>query len=694
MSIIIAVNKVKCFRSMFFLFRKKIFRFLRKHNFLPKLNVVLNQQVRNLSQKYVSVDLKIPRKHKSILIHFSLKQKDFAYKNAVLVANFYDGRSQRISTDSFSESKEIGSYLYIEDLVNHISIHIPEKATNVRIKIMEWNKSENNLFLLSGSKLEFLKYDIKSIVIEKGNQLIKNIDSINIQDIIKDLQYKELYVLFKYVTDKIPLEYVIQIGKIAMEQKPSLILMKMIKNLYNKNGDLLKLYEFYKHWEEFGISIGDLYKNKLENQIDLLQNGFKFSEATNICPYEKKKRVLYLLHNSLPYNSGGYATRSHGILTNINKHTDWEAIAVTRPGYPSDMQKSINQKLDKIPDFEKVDDVKYIRCSQQSKASYSINDYINQYADELCMYAEKYNVSLIHAVSNYPNAMAAIEASRRLGIKCCYEIRGLWEITKASREEKHRNSDIFKLQEKLETQGLQNADKKFTITTALANLMKDRGVDDHINVIHNAVDIEKFIPIEEKDEGLIEKYDLEDKIVIGYIGSIVEYEGLNFLIDATKNLVDSGIKNIKVIIVGDGAVLNDLKATIEMNELSEFVVTVGHVSYEEVNRYYSIMDIMTIPRRKAWVTDLVSPLKPFEIMAMKKVLITSDCDALQEIVQNGKTGLLFKADDVNDYTEKLKLLIEDEKMRNELAQNGLEWVKENRTWDKIAKKIVEVYEEC
>ena len=67
---------------------------------------------------------------------------------------------------------------------------------------------------------------------------------------------------------------------------------------------------------------------------------------------------------------------------------------------------------------------------------------------------------------------------------------------------------------------------------------------------------------------------------------------------------------------------------------------------------------------------MVTPLKPFEAMAMGRAVIASRLPALQEIINEGETGLLYDADDVNSLTEKITELIDDNELLQRLGDNA------------------------
>ena len=91
------------------------------------------------------------------------------------------------------------------------------------------------------------------------------------------------------------------------------------------------------------------------------------------------------------------------------------------------------------------------------------------------------------------------------------------------------------------------------------------------------------------------------------------------------------------------------------------------------------------------LTELVTPLKPLEAMAQKRLLVASDVGGHKELIQNNKTGLLFKAGDLEELTESLDRILEDSTLRTLLGQQGREWVKENKTWDKTTAVYDEIY---
>ena len=186
---------------------------------------------------------------------------------------------------------------------------------------------------------------------------------------------------------------------------------------------------------------------------------------------------------------------------------------------------------------------------------------------------------------------------------------------------------------------------------------------------------------------------IEDKTVIGYVGSFVEYEGLDLLLEACAILKERHGDVFKLLLVGDGDTMQLLRRTSRFLQLEDMVIFTGRVPHDEVQRYYSLIDIAPLPRKGLRVCELVSPLKPFEAMGAGKVLVTSSVRALEEIVQDGVTGLVFEKDNAADLAEKLELVLLDSALRKKIGANANKWVQENHSWNVISERVTDIYKQ-
>lgn len=402
-------------------------------------------------------------------------------------------------------------------------------------------------------------------------------------------------------------------------------------------------------------------------------------------------RVHYLLHNSLPYHSAGYATRTHGLLKELND-AGWDVDGVTRLGYPYDMPGK--EDLPDAPPHEVIDGVDYLRLltGRQIEKKNPLYNYVGRYSTELSRIAQRDRPAIIHAASNHWNGLTGVTVARKLGIPSIYEIRGLWEITRGSRNPEWAASNMYKYIARMESDAAKGATRVFTITGALRDEMVRRGVEaEKITVLPNGVDTERFTPIP-RDEELARELGVQGKTVIGYVGSILDYEGLGLLIDAAATLAAER-DDFHVLLVGDGAELESFRDRVREDGLDRVITFTGRVPHEDVERYYSLVDITPFPRLPLPVCEMVSPLKPFEAMAMGKAVVASDVAALAEIVTSGTNGLLHAKGEAGSLTAELRRLLDDPELVGRLGAQAREWVVQNRDWRQISTIVAETYAE-
>ncbi len=541
---------------------------------------------------------------------------------------------------------------------------------------------------------DILEYEYKDSINDWIN-LFNNGKNSELNNIITTIQNSnknsedQVYKMFANIFTDIDVELSINFINKALEYKSSTDLYLKLFDLYIRKGALK--YAINSIPLDLNNDTAILKKTRWLENLDLINMSFPFPENSYSEKQNLSNKVFYLLHNSLPYHSGGYATRAHGLMKGVNSLKDFEMMGVSRLGYPKDILKLAS--FSNIPDIDNIDNNKYMRLKSEDRpGSLSYIDYVTHYAEAIEKKFAKEKPFIIHAASNFYNGLAAVYAAKKLGIKSIYEIRGLWEITRISREPKFQNTEMFELNKKMETEAAKNADVVITITEALKTEIIQRGVEERkIHVIPNGVDTNRFIPLK-RDETLADELNIKDKIVIGYIGSIVQYEGLEYLVEAVKILVNKNIRNLVVLIVGDGAVLEEIQELVKSYNLSEYFNFTGRVPHEEVEKYYSIVDIAPFPRKGLPVTEMVSPLKPFEAMAMEKAVISSDVEALKEIVNDGYNGLTFKKDDIVDFSNNLEKLIRDKNLRIKLGKQARNWVIENRDWKILAQKVNDIYQ--
>ncbi len=302
-------------------------------------------------------------------------------------------------------------------------------------------------------------------------------------------------------------------------------------------------------------------------------------------------------------------------------------------------------------------------------------------------------VQIIDAHSSVLNGVSGVILKKIKKIPLIYEIRAFWEDAAVDLGKTKEGSYRYKITRGIETFVVKNADCVTVICEGLKNDLIERGIEaKKIYVIKNGVDIKNFQPIE-KDSKLVEKLGLEkEDYVVGFIGTFFEFEGLKLLLESVPLLLDE-IPNIKILLVGGGKTENALKEMVDRKKLQKNVIFTGRVAHEEISKYYSVLDIVVYPRISKRITELVTPLKPLEAMALEKCVVASDVGGLKELITDNKTGLLFKSGDKNELSKTCIKILKDLDKRKDIQKNALRYVRENRQWNKICHEYRNIFED-
>ena len=305
------------------------------------------------------------------------------------------------------------------------------------------------------------------------------------------------------------------------------------------------------------------------------------------------------------------------------------------------------------------------------------------------------NVDVIHAHTPYRVGLPAMKAARKLGIPFVYEMRGMWEETAVANGRWMRNGPAYRRFQRYETRVLRQADEVICISETLKNEAISRGVQENkITVVTNAVErsITEVINESELYPTAVKQLQQEEKTcVIGYIGSLREMEGVNLTAQAVAKIIQKG-HNVRFFVLTGESGQHELRQLCASLGIEGSSVILGPVPHKEVAAFYNLIDIFVVSRPNSRVTQLVTPLKPFEAMAMSRTVIASKLPALEEIIQHEKTGLLYQADDLDDLTRVIERCVLEPTLREQLGHAAKDWVLNNRTWDVVVKNTLDAYE--
>jgi glycosyltransferase involved in cell wall biosynthesis len=204
-----------------------------------------------------------------------------------------------------------------------------------------------------------------------------------------------------------------------------------------------------------------------------------------------------------------------------------------------------------------------------------------------------------------------------------------------------------------------------------------------IKIIPFGIDTDVFKPFEVKS--IFEK----DTIVIGAVKSLSFKYGLEYLLEAFQ-LVKNNFpdKKIKLLLVGDGVLKNELQTKAEKLNISDDVLFYGAVPHNKVPEMYNMIDIAVFP--SVWESFGVSNL---EAAACELPQVASKVGGFNEIIDDGVTGFLVEPANPNAFAEKISKLITDENLRERMGKAAREKVIEEFDWNKNVEQMIIEYEQ-
>jgi len=394
-------------------------------------------------------------------------------------------------------------------------------------------------------------------------------------------------------------------------------------------------------------------------------------------------KILHILDHSLPLHSG-YTFRSQNILKEQRKR-GWLPIALTSPKHEASRKGLSIQK-------EEIDGVNYYRTGASNNSIHFVGELglMKSLAKRIEMIAKVERPNLLHAHSPVLNALPALWVGRRLGLPVVYEIRAFWEDAAVDHRTYSQGSVKYKAVRSLETWACQHAAQTAVICNGLRGDLIRRGVPrDNLTVVFNGINTEDFRS-REPDLAAARDLGIVGKRVLGFVGSFNRYEGLDLLVSAVQGLTAVN-PDVVLLLVGGGEMEKELRKQIEQMKMQDRVILLGRVPHEKIPGIYSLIDALVYPRYSIRLTELVTPLKPLESMAMGRPIIASDIGGHRELIRDNHTGVLFKAGDVRALIDALHRVLDNPELRNRLAIQASEWVRKNRSWERTTSVYSEIY---
>ena len=268
-----------------------------------------------------------------------------------------------------------------------------------------------------------------------------------------------------------------------------------------------------------------------------------------------------------------------------------------------------------------------------------------------------------------------------------FELRDLWpeSIKTVGAMKQGRTIEIL---EKIELALYHDATRVIAVTDAFKTNLTSRGIEaNKIDVITNGSNVELFYP-RPKDQELLEQFNLNDKFIIGYIGTHGMAHSLDFIVSSIANIKD---ESIHFLFIGDGAMKQKIVELANSLALKN-ITFLDSITKDDVPRYLAICDISLAPLKKEDNFKMVIPSKIFEASAMQKPTLLGVEGQAQEIIEKYNAGLCFEPENEADFIQKVMLLKNDPAIYHEL-QKGCVKLAEAYDRKKLAAQMLLIIQE-
>jgi glycosyltransferase involved in cell wall biosynthesis len=313
--------------------------------------------------------------------------------------------------------------------------------------------------------------------------------------------------------------------------------------------------------------------------------------------------------------------------------------------------------------------------------------YFNFWTRFLFSILKKNKFDAIH-IHDLPLSHVGFRVKKKFNIPLVIDLHENWPA--ALEEAKHTNTILGKILSsniqwrRYEEQVLKKADRIVTVVEEMRDRIAKLGIQTNkISILPNTIKPESFIrPALTPDPNYLTLF---------YAGGVNIHRGLQIVIDGLVGFVEK-YPFLRLWIIGPGSYIDNLKTRIEAYGITKSVVFFGWRNLHEISELLSQSDIALIPHLKSEQTDNSSPNKLYQYMYFGKPILASNCNSIERVINETKTGIVYRNDQPNDFADKLEYLISQKDKFKEFSVNGQKAVQDKYNWDLSAQSLINLYE--
>lgn len=272
------------------------------------------------------------------------------------------------------------------------------------------------------------------------------------------------------------------------------------------------------------------------------------------------------------------------------------------------------------------------------------------------------------------------------------EIRDIWPESILTVGAMKRTFAI-KLLERVERWMYRSASHVVTVGTGYRdNITSKVDIGDRISVVTNGVDPEQFVP-RDRCLDLVEQYELHEKFVCSYVGTVGLAHGLDVVVRAAEVLRSRGRDDILFLVVGGGTKLPDLRRSVEQKGLGGQIIFTGRMNKSQMPNVLATSDACLVHLSKVELFETVIPSKIFETMAMRRPIIMGVKGPAREIVLRAQGGVALEPENDRQLCDRLEEMADDPELVERLGRSARRFVIEHYNRDDLAKRFLQIIQD-
>ena len=291
-----------------------------------------------------------------------------------------------------------------------------------------------------------------------------------------------------------------------------------------------------------------------------------------------------------------------------------------------------------------------------------------------------YQIDIAFVYSIVNNIKGTIRACKELDIPM---IHRTFDVVHELMEEKYLSKLVYKIEKE--------SYPKFNLVIANTPFMKTWSEEmgaNNVIVIPQGVDasiMKKLAKDKELQKNL--KISNQDRVVM-YLGSIHSISGLPFILNSIPKIIQT-TPNFKLLIVGGGIYLENLKDISKKLKIEDKVIFVGYVPYVDIPRYCSLAELCINPFEITDMTNKLSPAKIFDLLACGKPILATPLEGMLYDFPKESNTIIYE--NLQFFPEKMIELLKSNSLDN-IGKLGLEYVVKNFTWDIVTKRVLNEFD--